>query len=271
MLVGAGSETTTNLLSGLFLTLAQRPDVYARLREHPELIPSAIEEQLRYSLTGSRVLPNRHPRLPHRYRHDPGRGARAVAVRCGEPRSAALRRTRTPSTWNWAPNDQIAFGGGAHFCLGTHLTRLEAGRVLTQLLPRVEAFHLDGEYRDLTRSRLPSRGTTTRQVPSMESPRLHPSPTSPGADCRWATRPAGAECVGALEHGVRCAGGARHRHRVRPGRGDVPGCHRHRRGVASGDRLGSSRAVERRTFDAAYSGRDARRAGALGDERAGEA
>ena len=66
MLVGAGSETTTNLLSGLFLTLAQRPDVYARLREHPELIPSAIEEQLRYRLTGSRVLPNRHPRLPHR-------------------------------------------------------------------------------------------------------------------------------------------------------------------------------------------------------------
>ncbi|MDQ2628435.1 MAG: cytochrome P450, partial [Actinomycetota bacterium] len=47
MLVGAGSETTTNLISGLFLTLAQRPDVYTRLREHPELIPAAIEEQLR--------------------------------------------------------------------------------------------------------------------------------------------------------------------------------------------------------------------------------
>ena len=33
MLVGAGSETTTNLLSGLFLTLAQRPELYAQLRD----------------------------------------------------------------------------------------------------------------------------------------------------------------------------------------------------------------------------------------------
>ena len=48
MLIGAGSETTTNLLSGLLLTLAQRPDVFTQLREHPELIPAAIEEQLRF-------------------------------------------------------------------------------------------------------------------------------------------------------------------------------------------------------------------------------
>ncbi len=47
MLIGAGSETTTNMLSGLMLTLAQQPDLYTRLREHPELIPAAIEEQLR--------------------------------------------------------------------------------------------------------------------------------------------------------------------------------------------------------------------------------
>ena len=48
MLIGAGSETTTNFLSGLFLTLAQQPELYAQLREHPELIPAAIEEQLRF-------------------------------------------------------------------------------------------------------------------------------------------------------------------------------------------------------------------------------
>jgi len=48
MLIGADSETTTNLLSGLFLTLAQQPDLYAQLREHPELIPGAIEDQLRF-------------------------------------------------------------------------------------------------------------------------------------------------------------------------------------------------------------------------------
>jgi beta-dihydromenaquinone-9 omega-hydroxylase len=44
----AGNETTTNLLSTLFLTLAERPDQLALLQDPPELIPSAIEEQLRY-------------------------------------------------------------------------------------------------------------------------------------------------------------------------------------------------------------------------------
>ena len=48
MLIGAGSETTTNLLSGLLLTLAQHPDLYTRLRAHPDLIAAAVEEQLRF-------------------------------------------------------------------------------------------------------------------------------------------------------------------------------------------------------------------------------
>src|SRR5699024_8499562 len=48
MLIGAGSETTTNLISGLLLTLAQHPELYSRLRAHPELIPAAVEEQLRF-------------------------------------------------------------------------------------------------------------------------------------------------------------------------------------------------------------------------------
>src|ERR1700743_1088789 len=43
MLIGAGSETTTNMLSGLLLTLAQRPELYARLRANPDLTPAAGE------------------------------------------------------------------------------------------------------------------------------------------------------------------------------------------------------------------------------------
>ena len=148
MLVGAGSETTTNLLSGLFLTLAQRPDVYARLREHPELIPAAIEEQLRYVSpvqgfyrTATRDYPIGTDTIPA--------GARVLLLFAAANRDP--RHYADPDTFDLDrnPADQIAFGGGAHFCLGTHLTRLEAGRVLTQLLPRVEAFHLDGDYRYL--------------------------------------------------------------------------------------------------------------------------
>ena len=98
MLIGAGSETTTNLLSGLLLTLAQRPDLYAQLREHPELIPAAIEEQLRFVSPVQGLLPHRHPRIHRRCttRSRPAHGCCSCL-----PRQTVIRgtsTTRTPST-----------------------------------------------------------------------------------------------------------------------------------------------------------------------------
>lgn len=148
MLVGAGSETTTNLLSGLFLTLAQQPQVYARLREHPELIPAAIEEQLRFVSpvqgfyrTATRDYPIGAETIPV--------GARVLLLFAAANRDP--RHYDDPDTFDLDrnPTDHLAFGGGAHYCLGTHLTRIEVGRVLTQLLPRVEAIRFDGDHRYL--------------------------------------------------------------------------------------------------------------------------
>jgi cytochrome P450 len=148
MLIGAGSETTTNLLSGLFLTLAQRPDLYAQLREHPELIPAAVEEQLRlvspvqgFYRTATRDYTIGAYTIPA--------GARVLLLFAAANRDP--RRFDDPDTFrlNRNPSDHVAFGGGIHYCLGTPLTRLEASRVLSQLLPRVDAVHLDGNYRYL--------------------------------------------------------------------------------------------------------------------------
>lgn len=145
MLVGAGSETTTNLLSGLFLTLAQRPEVYTRLREQPELIPAAIEEQLRlvspvqgFYRTATRDYPIGENTIPA--------GARVLLLYAAGNRDP--RHYDDPDTFDLDrnPTDHLAFGGGLHYCLGTHLTRLEASRVLTQLLPRIAAIQLDGNY-----------------------------------------------------------------------------------------------------------------------------
>jgi cytochrome P450 len=145
MLVGAGSETTTNLLSGLFLTLAQRPDVYTRLREHPELIPAAIDEQLRlvspvqgFYRTATRDYTAGAHTIPA--------GARVLLLFAAANRDP--RHYDDPDTFdlNRKSSDHLAFGGAVHYCLGTHLSRMEVGRVLTQLLPRVGAIHLDGDY-----------------------------------------------------------------------------------------------------------------------------
>jgi beta-dihydromenaquinone-9 omega-hydroxylase len=148
MLIGAGSETTMNLLSGLFLTLAQQPDLYAQLREHPELIPGAIEEQLRlvspvqgFYRTATRDYPIGANTIPA--------GARVLLLFAAANRDP--RHYDDPDTFdlNRNPTDHLAFGGGIHYCLGTPLSRMEVSRVLTQLLPRVETIRLDGDCRYL--------------------------------------------------------------------------------------------------------------------------
>jgi cytochrome P450 len=148
MLIGAGSETTTNMLSGLLLTLAQHPDLYARLREHPELIPAAIEEQLRFVApvqgfyrTATRDYTVGANTIPA--------GARVLLLFAAANRDP--RRYDNPDTFDLDrnPTDHLAFGGGVHFCLGAPLTRLEGARVFSQLLPRVEAIRLTGDYRYL--------------------------------------------------------------------------------------------------------------------------
>jgi cytochrome P450 len=148
MLIGAGSETTTNLLSGLFLTLAQRPQLYARLREQPELIPSAIEEQLRFVApvqgfyrTATRDYQMGAQTIPA--------GARVLLLFAAANRDP--RHYPDPDTFDLLrhPTDHLAFGVGIHFCLGTPLSRLEVSRVLSQLLPRVESIRFAGEHRYL--------------------------------------------------------------------------------------------------------------------------
>ena len=148
MLIGAGSETTTNLLSGLFLTLAQQPALYSQLREHPELIPAAIEEQLRFVApvqgfyrTATRDYTMGAQTIPA--------GARVLLLFAAANRDP--RHYDDPNTFDLYrnPTDHLAFGVGIHFCLGTPLSRLEVSRVLTRLLPRVESLRFAGTHRYL--------------------------------------------------------------------------------------------------------------------------
>jgi len=140
LLVG-GQETTVNLINNAVLSLLEHPDQLALLRATPGLLPSAIEEVLRYRSpfqwmtrattrevelhgqmipAGQLVLPvmgaaNRDPRqFPDANRFDISRH----------------------------PNAHIAFGHGIHVCLGAPLARLEARIALGDFLQRVEMFEL---------------------------------------------------------------------------------------------------------------------------------
>lgn len=143
MLLVAGNETTTNLIGSMLLALATDPDSYERLRAEPELIPSAVEESLRWGspiqgLFRTAVAPYRagEATIPA--------GARVLLAFGAANRDP--RRYPDPDRFvvDRNPTDHLGFGTGIHFCLGAHLARLEAAVVLRELVARVARVELAG-------------------------------------------------------------------------------------------------------------------------------
>jgi cytochrome P450 len=141
LLLVAGNETTTNLINNAMLCLVENPDQLARLHAAPELLPSAIEEILRY-------------RSPVQWMF---RGTRRSVEIHGQVIPAGIlvllmigSANRDSSQFADAgrfditrdPNAHVAFGHGIHFCLGAALSRLEARIALSDLLERVKGVKL---------------------------------------------------------------------------------------------------------------------------------
>ena len=146
LLVVAGNETTRNGISHGMQALMDHPDQLQLLQDDPSLIPSAVEEMLRWGSptimfrrTATRDTELRGVTIKR------GRQGRGV-VRVGElrrgglPRPVPLRRARA------LPTAHFAFGaGGPHFCLGAPLARLEMRVIFEELLPRIERIEPAGE------------------------------------------------------------------------------------------------------------------------------
>jgi cholest-4-en-3-one 26-monooxygenase len=145
LLMNAGSETTRNLVTGGTLALFEHPDQRARLADDPGLVPTAIEEMLRW------VTPVMHFR----------RTAQADAVLGGQSiaagdkvvmwyTSANRDEAQFPAADRFdvgrTPNEHVAFGaGGPHFCLGASLARLEARILFEELFTRLPTLAQAGD------------------------------------------------------------------------------------------------------------------------------
>ena len=144
LLMIAGYETTTNLIASGTLALLQHPQQRDRLQQNPALAESAIEELLRYTSPGdiatvrmareevtiaSVIIPRNEVVLAAlgSANHDESQFP--------DPESLDLAR---------APNKHLAFGQGAHFCLGAPLARLEGQIALTKLFGRFPNLRLAG-------------------------------------------------------------------------------------------------------------------------------
>lgn len=94
LLLIAGNETTTNLLGGLVDTLARFPEQYELIRENPDLIPLAIEEQLRFSTPIQNLYRYTVADYPVGEVTIPAGSRVMLSFGAGQPRSVGLRQSR---------------------------------------------------------------------------------------------------------------------------------------------------------------------------------
>jgi hypothetical protein len=140
----AGHDTTSSTTAGALWALAEHPEQLAWVQGDLSRVPSLIEEAIRWTtpvktfmrsatadadLGGRKIAKGDWMMLCY------ASGNRDEAV-FDEPQSFRADRT---------PNRQLAFGYGAHLCLGQHLARMEMRILFEELLPRLKSVRLAGE------------------------------------------------------------------------------------------------------------------------------
>ena len=143
IIVVAGNETTRNATTGGLLAFVEHQQELRKLQAHPELLPSAIEEVVRYS---SPII------------HFARTAVADYELRGKQIRKGDVLGLFYPSAnrdedvfddpfefkIDRDPNPHLGFGIGEHFCLGSHLARLELLVAYKHLLPRIEEIELAG-------------------------------------------------------------------------------------------------------------------------------
>ncbi|MFI6291394.1 cytochrome P450 [Nonomuraea sp. NPDC050790] len=139
----AGHDTTSSTISGGLHALIEHPGELARLREDPALLPTAVEEMIRWVTPVKEFMRTAAADTQ----------VNGVAVKEGESlllSYPSANRDESVFTDPFRfdagrdPNKHLAFGSGVHYCLGAALARMETRALFAELLPRLESIELDG-------------------------------------------------------------------------------------------------------------------------------
>jgi cytochrome P450 len=143
LLVVAGSETTRNSIALGMVALIERPDQLEAMRDDRSLMPSAVEEILRWT---SATLYNRRTatRPTELGGHAIDEGAKVTLWWPSANRDESVFDDPFRFDIRRTPNAHLTFGHRTHFCLGANLARLEIRVMFEEILDRLEEFELTG-------------------------------------------------------------------------------------------------------------------------------
>ena len=139
----AGHDTTSNTTAGGLWALAENPGEFAKLKSDASLIPSYLEESIRW------VTPVKHfmrsaTADTEMHGQKIAKGDWMMLSYPSGNRDEDVFEDPFAFRVDRSPNKHVAFGYGAHVCLGQHLGRMEMRILWEELLPRLEALELAG-------------------------------------------------------------------------------------------------------------------------------
>jgi len=158
-----GQETTTNLIGNGILSLVRNPEQMQRLRDDSALVPSAVEELLRYespSQQTARICPEDTELGGKLIR----KGQAVIAVMAAGNRDP--ERFADPDRLDLARQDNrhLAFGWASHFCFGAALARIEGQLTFEALARRTSNLRLAPDAQIVWRDNLGLRGLTALNI-----------------------------------------------------------------------------------------------------------
>ncbi|MBB2989862.1 cytochrome P450 [Mycolicibacterium iranicum] len=144
IVASAGHDTTKDAISGGLHALIENPGELARLKENPGLMPTAVEEMIRWTTPVKEFMRTAAEDTE----------VRGVRIAKGESVYLAyVSGNRDEEIFDEPfrfdvgrePNKHLSFGYGVHFCLGAALARMEMNSLFSELLPRLDSIELAGE------------------------------------------------------------------------------------------------------------------------------
>jgi cytochrome P450 len=139
----AGHDTTSATLAGTLKALAENPDVLARVKADLSLVPDLIQEGLRYVAPVKHFM--RRALKDHTLRGQTIKaGDRVMPLFQSGCRDEEVFDHPDEFDIDRKPNNHLAFGFGAHTCVGQHLAKQELKVMFEELLPRLESIEILG-------------------------------------------------------------------------------------------------------------------------------